>query len=147
MRKTLISVLVTAALAVVAYVLTGAFVSDATPKPASNHILTGEYHQIEGPKGMIFTAVITDGEIQVDLKMEGGDGDSDVYGIYWVGTFNTSNTSDTFTVVSTADNKKLEKSVFGSQDDTKSFTYKNGKLSFGFSIDLTGLKTTVVLSK
>lgn len=147
-RKILISIVLASVLAVVGFVLAGAMtMSDASSNTASNRIVTGEYHG-DGPGKMMFTAVITNGKIQVDLKVESGEeGDSDVYGKYWAGTFDTSNTSDTFTVVSTADNKILAKSVFGSQDDTKSFTYNNGVLSFGFAMDLTGTKTTVHLSK
>lgn len=146
-RKILISVLVTAALAVVAYVLTGAFVSDATPGSASNRIITGEYHQVEGPRGMTFTAVITHGKIQIDQKMEGGEGDSDYHGVYWSGTFDTDNTSGSFTVVSTANKKKQDASLLGSLDSKKKFTYKDGDLSFPFSMGLLGIDTTIHLSK
>lgn len=148
MRKYLISALVAAVFAVAAFLIVSPMaVGSDKPKTATNSVVTGEYNQVKGPKGMTFTAVITDGTIKVDLKIEGGEGDSDAYGKYWVGTFDTSNTSDTFTVVSTADNKKLGKSVLGSLDDTKSFKYKNGNLSFWFAVDSAGLKTTVVLAK
>jgi hypothetical protein len=147
MRKTLISILVTAALAVVAYVLTGAFVSDATPKPASNRVLTGDYHQTaNGIPNTKMSAVITDGNIEVTLVLDSGaEGDSDVTGLYWTGSFDTSNTSDSFSVASKADTKALDASLFGSQADTKVFDYDRGDLNFTFTIR--GMTTTVHLSK
>jgi hypothetical protein len=147
MRKYLISILGIAALAVATFLLTGAFVSDATPKSASNRIVTGEYHQVSnGIKGTYMSAVVTNDRIVVTLKLDSGEeGDSDATGTFWDGTFDTSSTLDSFTVVSDPDLEHLNTSILGSSEDSKEFTYKNGDLSFQFS--MLGLNTTVHLSK
>jgi hypothetical protein len=117
------------------------------PKQVSNRIVTGEYNQTaNGVKGVVMSAVVTDGKITVNMLLDpGSEGDSKAEGTYWRGSFDTSNTSDWFTVTSDADLEMLNTSILGSQDDTKTFTYKNGDLSFPF--EMVGIKTTVHLQK
>jgi hypothetical protein len=147
MRKILISVLTIAVVAVVAFMVTGAMADSSPKNTASNTVLTGTYHQTNnGIPHTEMSAVVTNGKIEVTLKLDSGqEGDSDVTGIYWAGTFDISNTSDSFSVVSQADKDKLELSVVGSQDSTKKFDYDNGDLNFLFS--MMGMTTTVHLSK
>lgn len=146
MRKLLISILTVVLLAVVGFVLTGAMTSNASPKTASNRILTGEYHQTKGMPNTTMSATIADGKIKVSLRLDSGEeGDSNVYRTFWQGTFDTSNTSDTFTTISKPDVKVVNSSLYGSSETSKKFTYKNGDLSYEFSI--LGASTTVHLSK
>jgi hypothetical protein len=148
MRKVLISSAVALAMALVGFVLAGAFTSSASDaKHPSNRVITGDYHQTaNGVKGDIMSATVKDGKITVDMLLDPGtEGDSKAEGTYWDGSFDTSNTSDSFTVVSDANLAMLNTSVLGSQDDTKTFDYKNGDLSFPF--EMLGIKTTVHLSK
>lgn len=150
MRKYLIPVLVVAALAVAAYVSTGVFVSEATPKPAPSSPLIGEYHQINDTGSAHFNATVSDGKIKITLRLHDpsqNEGDADPAGTYWVGSLDTNTTSNSFTDVSSADKKALEYSILGSRSDTKAFTYNNGVLSFRFSMDAAGIDTTVHLSK
>lgn len=133
--------LIIAAIAVLVGGGTYALISNAD---AAEDSVSGEYHQTKGPKDMTFTAVVADNSIQIDLKIEGGEGDSDVHGTYWVGSFNANGSS---AIISKADKGKLNASLLGSQDDTKAFELKGNKLRFEFAMDIAGLKTTVVLTK
>jgi hypothetical protein len=75
------------------------------------------------------TATIDSGNIHIDLST------GDTSGIYWIGTFPVEKIlSDGFTVTSAGDTQAMESDLFASQDSTKTFTYKNGVLSFQFSI-------------
>lgn len=151
MRKFVIPVLLAVVAALIGYLgVTAVAQGDDKPKSASNHALTGEYHQTDGPKNMDFAAVIVNGKIQVDMTMGKDEGDSNLHGVYWVGSFDTSNVSDAFDVTSKTSDKdknRLGGSFLGSQDSEKQFTYKNGVLSFEFRMDSAGIKTTVYLSK
>lgn len=140
------SALIAASFAVVAFLIVSPLVLDETATPASNRVVTGEYHQTKGMPGTTMSATVTDGKIKVVLLLDSGEeGDSDASGTYWVGSFDTSNTSDSFTVISKADTKTLDASLLGSRDDTKTFTYKNGDLSFDFT--MMGTTTTVHMTK
>lgn len=147
-RKILISTLVALLVGLVAFVLTGAM-SDGTPKKvASNTVLAGEYHQTNsGIPSSVMSATVRDGSIEIVMHLNSGveGDDSGVTSKYWAGTFNMSNMSDSFTVVSKVDKKALEFSIVGSQDDVKVFNYDHGDLSFPFS--MMGMTTTVHLSK
>lgn len=103
--------------------------------------LKGNWRQIDSgiPKA-VMSAVISDNKIEITLHME------DTLGIFWTGTFDTSkNSSETFMVISEGDQDVLAKSLYGSNEKTKKFSYKNGDLSYEFSI--LGVSTTVHLSK
>jgi hypothetical protein len=151
MRKFVIPVLLAVVAALIGYLgVTAVAQGDDKPKSASNHVVTGEYHQTDGPKNMDFVAVITGGKIQVDMTMGKDEGDSNLHGVYWIGSFDTSNVSDTFDVTSKTSDKdknQLGGSLLGSQSSEKQFTYKNGVLSFEFVMKSAGIKTTVYLSK
>jgi hypothetical protein len=71
------------------------------------------------------TATISGDHIQIDWAMNSG-----TTGLYWVGTF----PSTTPTIISTADVEALSSSMVGSLDKTKTFTYKDGTLSYNFQI-------------
>lgn len=134
-------------LLVAAAVATGIAYSDTGFDAANiktSTVPTGEYHQTaNGVNGAFMSAVVSDGKIEVTLKLDSGEeGDSDATGTYWVGSFDRSKAP---TIVSDADLKDLNTSMFGSQDDTKTFTYDHGDLSFPF--EMLGIKTTVHLTK
>lgn len=71
----------------------------------------------------IFVAKISDGHIRVVWEV-----DDSTSGIYWDGTFPSKGTK----IVSKGVRDTLDASLVGSSDNTKKFTYKNGKLSFDF---------------
>lgn len=85
-----------------------------------------------------FTADIKSDSIQMLMKA----GDSE--GLYWAGTF-PSSADDGEDIVSKADVAALARSLFGSQDKTKTFKYEDGKLNFTFT--MMGVSKTVALSK
>lgn len=146
MRKRLISVTVATVIAVVAFLITGALLMDDKPDTASNNRVTGAYHQTQGMPNTKMSATVSDGQIEITLTLESGEeGDSDATGKYWVGTFDTSNTSDSFTVISKVDRNALNGSMFQSQDATKKILWVDGDLSFEFTVQ--GTKSIVHLSK
>jgi hypothetical protein len=95
--------------------------------------LVGTWNQKSGDGGVTMTATITsDGKISIGMS-------SDVIsGAYWAGTFKTSSTDGQ--IVSKADGDPQL-----SQDTTKTFTYKDGDLSFEFS--MLGNSATVHLQR
>ena len=108
--------------------------------PAS---LIGEWEQTNTDifNGMEMEAEITAGSIQINA--ESRDGDSS---IYWLGTFaGDKSTAAPFKTVSLGDSDAMERSLLGSQDKTKLFKYKGGKITFEFTI--MGNTKTVVLEK
>lgn len=107
--------------------------------------LAGQWHQIEnGIPDTNMSAVISGNQITILLGMaDDGNGNDQVSGLYWQGTFNPTEAGDQ---VSKADQTALDDSVYGSEDPTKKFTYNtDGDLGFQFSI--LGLSTTVELSR
>lgn len=102
--------------------------------------LLGDWHQTgTGISGTTMAATVTEGAIQITLTM------GDTSGIYWLGTLETWNTSNSFTTVSLGDQDAMMLDIFASTDPAKTFTYENGDLSYEFSI--LGTTTTVHLSK
>lgn len=86
------------------------------------------------------TASVSDDKITITMNT-GSDS-----GTYWVGSFDTLLTkSQSFTVTSAGDVSAMESDLLASQDSLKIFTYKNGDLSFPFSI--MGVNTTVHLQR
>lgn len=73
-----------------------------------------------------FVAQITQNKVRIDIVDEGD------ATLYWKGTFRSYASSGT--IVSKGDVKAMDKSILGSLDKTKRFTYANGRLSFRFSI-------------
>lgn len=87
------------------------------------------------------TATISDGEISIDEQ----DG-SNLSGLYWKGTFPVSTIlSDGFSVTSAGDTDAMNASLLASLDKTKTFSYKDGDLTFSFS--MVGMTTTVHLQR
>jgi len=74
-----------------------------------------------------FTAKIANGVITIDIV-----GDDQSSGLYWKGTFPAQVT--TSTISSQANKKALQWAILGSDEKTKTFTYKDNKLSFKFSM-------------
>lgn len=88
--------------------------------------------------GATFKATIESDTIKVNLKTR------DSEGLYWAGTF-SSVLDENKQIKSVGDKGLLEKSVFGSLDESKAFTYNKGDLVFKFTMLGTG--TEVRLKK
>jgi len=104
-------------------------------KPIS---LAGHWHQTKnGIPNTTMSADITSDHIEVTLKL------GDVSGPFWIGTFDA--TPSTSTILSHGDTEKMDLDLLASNEKDKEFTYKNGDLSYQFSI--MGESTIVHLSK
>jgi hypothetical protein len=90
--------------------------------------MNGTWNQTD-ESSITMTATITGGKISIDMNT------GDTSGVYWLGTFPVGKIlADGFTVTSAGDTQAMESDLYASQDSTKTFTYKNGVLSFQFSI-------------
>jgi hypothetical protein len=111
--------------------------------PSVPESFVGEWDQTNTEifNGMEMEAQITAGAIQINA--ESRDGDSS---IYWLGTFpGDKSTAKSFKTTSIGDSDAMERSLLGSQDKTKTFEYKDGRITFEFTI--MGNTKTVILEK
>ena len=92
--------------------------------------LVGKWYQTNKVDGVMMTASVNrDNTIQVDMD------NRDSRSIYWLGSFKSGKSPrHNFSTTSTADQDALTMSIFGSGDPYKSFEYKNGTLSFEFTM-------------
>lgn len=85
--------------------------------------LNGTWHQSSDDSSPVnMTAEITDNHIRIMMDS------NTISGLYWDGTFESNPVATTFEVASATDSNEL------SQDSVKTFTYKNGELSYPFSM-------------
>lgn len=117
--------------------------SDDSKAPKS---FVGDWYQTNSSdNGVYMTASVSANDsIQITMKTR------DSSAVYWMGSFQVSNkkTSDSFKLESKADpdaQKWMASSIFGSQDKSKMFEYKNGDISYKFT--MLGVTKTVHLSK
>lgn len=106
---------------------------------ASAPVLDGRWRQVghgEGEEGMIGTI---DGDtIALWIKSDGTDW------TYWCGTFEAPRSTDPYTFTSVADKSNMG-GLLSSQDNSKDFSYEDGKLTFTFS--MRGDTTEVVMEQ
>lgn len=96
--------------------------------------LNGTWHQsLNDTTKVDMTADVTNGHIEIMMSSTAIDG------LYWSGSFDSNVISNSYNVVSVSDQQGL------SQDKTKIFTYKNGVLSYEFT--MLGQSQTVHLSQ
>lgn len=91
-------------------------------KAVSSASLAGTWTGDEPP----MVAHIVNNKIQIDIV------DEESASLYWVGTFDPSTTDGN--QVSQGNTEAMDSALLGSQDSTKQFQYKDGKLSFKFSM-------------
>lgn len=137
MRKTLATLGAIASISVLA--ACGGSHKDA--EAATPKTLLGGWHQEKrNETGVYMTADIRPGTIQIDMETRSSSS------IYWLGGFDTDeDPSKPFETISMGDSDALALELFGSQDKTKKFTYKDGVISFKFK--MLGTTTTVSLVK
>jgi hypothetical protein len=102
--------------------------------PAS---LVGHWTQVRGMPGDTMVADITNDKITIQMTL----GNST--GLYWVGTFDPTKAA-AGSIVSVGDTDAMSTQLFASNEKTKTFFYKDGGLSYGFS--MMGVSSTVYLS-
>lgn len=104
----------------IGFCLTGC-ASDGHAKPPVVN-MNGDWHQSDSDSTQM-SAKIFDGHIEITMHS------GIVNGLYWGGSFDTKNASGrSFDITSTADETGL------SQNTTKIFTYKDGQLSYEFTM-------------
>jgi hypothetical protein len=98
--------------------------------------LTGEWSYAKD--SMAFDAEVAGDMINIYLTLD------ESRGLYWAGTFEEA-AVDGQIVASNADTAALEASLYGSQSDTKEFTFRNGQIEFEFTI--MGVVTEIGLTR
>lgn len=144
MKKKLLSALLAAAMA---FALCACGGSDA-PAPAPEEPkqpadLTGEWKQTNSESEDSWqSATITADTIEVYWVTENGENSA----LYWAGTYTAPTTADEpYSWDSVNDKEKTDMALMASGDDTKTFTYENGEISY--SVSAFGVTTTVKLGK
>ena len=89
--------------------------------------LSGEWKEVDADEDSWQSATITDDTITVYWVSDNGDTES----LYWAGTYVApSEASNEYSWDSENDHDKTDSSLLASGDDTKTFTYKDGILSY-----------------
>lgn len=103
--------------------------------------LTGEWVQVNNDTEDSYqTAVIADDTITVNWVIP------DATALYWAGSFEAPTTADEpYTWDSVNDTEQTANALLASPDETKTFTYEDGQLSY--SVSAMGVTTTVKLEK
>lgn len=111
---------------------------EEAPEPVD---LTGEWKQTNsGAEDSFQSATITGENIEVYWNAP------DMQAIYWAGTIEVpADGSTSFTWDSVNDKAKTDNALMASSDDTKTFTYTDGELSY--EVTALGTTTTVRLAK
>ncbi|MDE5909814.1 MAG: hypothetical protein K2H52_13885 [Lachnospiraceae bacterium] len=103
--------------------------------------LSGTWKSEEN-NGSYQEAVITADTIEINWVSDNGATKS----IYWVGTYTApTEATDTYEWISERDKEKTDFALLASTDDTKTFSYSKGKISY--SASALGTTTTVELTK
>ncbi|MGI6030354.1 MAG: hypothetical protein ACOX7F_02490 [Eubacteriales bacterium] len=111
-----------------------------TPDPAPD--LIGTWVQVDKSEESWQEAVITEDTIEINWVMESGK----TTAVYWAGTFVAPTTSDEpYSWDSINDMEKTQSAILASTDESKTFTYADGKISY--SVSAMGMTTTVELEK
>jgi hypothetical protein len=146
MRKEVVAIAVAAALSITPMLAAcgGSNGANTTPTQGSQveqqaPVLDGKWRQVghgEGEDGMI-------GTVDGDMIALWISGDGNQY-TYWCGTFEAPKDSKAYTFTSKADKANMT-GLLASQDDSKEFSYENGKITFKFS--MRGETTDVVMEQ
>ena len=117
--------------------------SETPETPAPPLDLTGEWKQVNSNSEDSWqSATITGDAIEVYWVSDGGDTKS----LYWAGSYIAPETSEeSYTWDSVNDTEKTETALLASSDETKTFTYEAGQISY--EVSALGTTTTVRLEK
>ena len=112
---------------------------EEAPQPPD---LTGEWVQVNSSdsEDSYQTATITDDTITVNWNAP------DTTALYWAGSFEAPTTADEpYSWESANDTEQTANALLASPDETKTFTYEDGQISY--SVSAMGVTTTVKLEK
>ena len=105
--------------------------------------LTGEWKQINSDSETSYQAATIEGET---IEIYWIDEEGETKSLYWAGTFIAPETTDEpYTWDSENDKEKTDNSILASGDDTKTFTYQDGQISYEASA--IGVTKTIRLEK
>lgn len=118
---------------------TTAATSDKTVPPD----LLGEWKQTNNQSEESYHSATISGDV-IEIYWDSSDGETKA--LYWTGSFIAPSTADEpYTWDSVNDREKTDNALLASSDDTKTFMYQNGVLSYEASA--LGVTTTVKLEK
>lgn len=105
--------------------------------------LTGKWKQVNSNSDTAWqSATISESTIEIYWVSDSGETSA----LYWSGTYAAPQTSDEpYSWESKNDHSKTDFAMLASGDDTKTFTYENGQLSY--SVSALGVTTTVKLER
>lgn len=105
--------------------------------------LSGDWKQSNNQSADSYQAAIISGDtIEIYWVSDGGD----TKALYWAGSFVApTDTTEPYKWDSKNDTEKTGSALLASSDDTKSFSYENGKISY--QVSAMGVTTTVELEK
>lgn len=128
---------------ILALMLTLSLAACGGAKPKDPPDLTGQWKQTNSDSEDSYqTATISGNVIEVYWYTES----DQTSALYWAGTFEAPATSEEpYTWESVNDKEKTAAALLASGDDTKTFTYKDGQISY--SVSALGVTTTVILEK
>lgn len=103
--------------------------------------LTGTWRQTNGSEDSYQEAAISGDTVEIYWVSNGGDTKS----LYWAGTYEAPTSAGAYSWDSVNNHEKTDSSLLASGDDTKTFTYEDGVLSY--SASAMGTTTTVKMEK
>lgn len=115
---------------------------ESTPEPTPDPVpdLTGVWTQVDA--GDSYQQATIQGDT-IEINWIGTDGTS---ALYWAGSFTAPSTADEpYTWTSANDTSRTSGALMASSDETKDFTYEDGKISY--SVSMMGVTKTVQLEK
>ena len=105
--------------------------------------LTGNWKQINSDSETSYQSATIEGET---IEIYWIDEEGETKSLYWAGTFIAPETTDEpYTWDSENDKEKTDNSILASGDDTKTFTYQDGQISYEAST--LGVTKTIRLEK
>lgn len=118
---------------------TTATAAPETPAPAPD--LSGEWKQSNADGETYHSAVINGDSMEIYWVNPGKDTKS----LYWAGTFTAPDSAEPYSWTSANDKDKTSRALLASSDDTKTFSYNNGMISYEAAA--MGITKTVKLEK
>ena len=116
--------------------------SEAEPTPEPIPDLSGDWEQSNKNSETSFHTATIEGDV---IEIYWTDTETDTKSLYWAGTFEAPTSADPYSWDSVNDTEKTASALLASGDDTKTFTYEDGIISYEASA--LGTTQTVKLEK
>lgn len=120
--------------------------ADSKPVDVKKTTFVGDWEQTNSEDTGVRMSASVNANDTIQIRMLSRDSS----GIYWMGSFQVSDKDpdEPFELESKADpdaQKWMQESLFGSQDTSKIFAYKNGEITYDFT--MMGVTSTIRLTK